>query len=125
MKAVKEMTIQGVKFTDDDVVNPDDFASYLTGTNPHNMHPFILHDHGFTICVVLASNLQDALDEAVDNDKLDSFLINEEDYAAYGIDSDNPTCAFLGNAGEPFDVDFISVIELPMPEFSLCKLLQE
>jgi len=125
MKTVNESTIQGIKFTDEDVVNPDDFASYSTGSNPYNMHPFILHNHGFTICIVLASNLQDALDEAVDNNKLDSFLIDEADYADYAMDSDNPTCAFLGNAGEPFDIDCISYIELPMPEFSLCRLLEE
>jgi hypothetical protein len=118
-------TKQGLKFSDDDVVNPNDFADYSTGSNPHNMHPFILHDHGFPICVVLASNLQDALDEAVDNNKLDSFQILEEDFADYDIESENPTCAFLGNASEPFDIDCISVVELEMPEFSLCKLLND
>ena len=114
----------GIKFTDADVVNPDEFADYTHGSNPHNMRPWVIHDHGFVLCVVLASNLQDALDEAVDNDKLDAFLIDSEDYKEYGVDGDDPTRAFLGNASEPFDIEALDYIKLQMPRFSLCKLLK-
>ena len=106
-----------------DVVNPEEFAKYTTGANPHNMHPFVLHDDEFILCVVLASNLQDALDAAADNNKLDIYLIVEEDYDNYGLHKDDPFCTFLGNAGEPFDIESISCEEIPMPSFSLCGLL--
>ena len=112
-------TYRNITFEDNDVVELDDWIP-ANEYNPHNVRPWLLHDHGFTLCIVFASSLQDALDIAVDNNKLDSFRIEAEDYEDYNIESDNPTCSFLGNAGEPFDIDCISYLELPNPKRSFC-----
>jgi hypothetical protein len=109
-----EASYKEIKFTDADVVDLDDWipdGEY----NPHRVRPWLLHDHGFVLAVVFADCLQDALDAAVDADKLDRYLIAEEDYEEYGVMGDNPTCCFLGNAGEPFDIESLEVVELPNP----------
>ena len=46
--------------------------------NPHNIRLWLLHDHGFTVCAVFATSLQDALDIAVDENKMDRYLIDED-----------------------------------------------
>lgn len=139
-----------ISFTDKDVVNFDDFIA--DGEyNPHNVRPWLLHDHGTVIAVVFASSLQDALDEAADNDKLDHLMIDPSDrndrdfYMVVGIgdqggiyDPDNPEyidkagnkywwrrdCdpAFLGNASEPFDIESLDAVELPNPPRSFVAL---
>jgi hypothetical protein len=103
---------QGIKFSDSDIANPDEWIPHGE-YNPHNIRPWLLHDHGFTVAVAFASNVQEALDAAVDADKLDSFLIDKADYADYGIETDSPSCAFLGNAGEPFDIEALEALEMP------------
>ena len=102
-------------FTDDDIVEPDEFipdGEY----NPHDIHPWLLHDHGFTVCVVFASNLQDALDTAVDNGKMDRYLVSDEDMKDY---DDPDELAYLGNASEPFDIDTLGYVELSNPKGSI------
>ena len=116
-----EATYQEIKFTDSDVANPDDFIP-AGEYNPHNVRPFLLHDHGFTVAVVFADCLQDALDIAVDEGKMDRFLIAEADYEEYDVRGDNPTCALLGNASEPFDIEGLDAIELPIPARSFVAL---
>jgi len=108
-----------------------------------------LHDHGFALAVVFASNVQDAFDTAVDENKLDQFKIHLEnederdDYMtsnppemAEGFDPECPEYvapdgtkywwkiepAFLGNASEPFDIDSVGVMELPNPPMSWVAL---
>lgn len=139
---------QGVSFTDADVVDVGDFIP-RGEYNPHNVRPWLLHDHGFALCVVFANCLQDALDEAVDAGKLDRFQIHPEDPSerddymtsdvaqmAAGFDADRPEFrddagvaywwkvepTFLGNAGEPFDIESLDAIELPIPPHSFCAL---
>lgn len=136
-------TYEGIKFSDADVVNPDDFIP-AGEFNPHNVVPWLLHDHGFVLAVVFASNLQDAIDEAVDADKLDRYLLDrndrstQDDYMAVTEDGSGfpvyreenlllmldwkEGISFLGNAGEPFDIEGLSAIELPNPKFSFCAL---
>ena len=92
-------------------------------SNPHNVRPWLLHDHGFALAVVFADCLQDALDIAVDNDKLDRYLIDKADYGDYEVETDSPRCAFLGNAGEPFDIDALGYVEL-QPYLSFAALWQ-
>jgi len=109
-----EMTIEianGIKFSDEDVVNFDAFIPEGE-FNPHNVHPWVLHDHGFVVAVVFAGNLQDALDKAVDANKMDRFLIKEKDFGDYPDDQGVTT---LGNAGEPFDIENLDYIELTNP----------
>jgi hypothetical protein len=103
---------QQIKFSDSDIVDLDAWIPHGE-FNPHNVRPFLFHDHGFTVAVVFASNMQEALDAAVDGDKLDRFLIPKEDYADYGVETDSPSCAFLGNAGEAFDIEALEALELP------------
>ena len=151
MKAT--FSTQGYEFTfdDSDVVNPDDFIP-AGDYNPHNIHPFLLHDHGFTVAVVFASNLQDALDTAVDEDRMDRYLIDlkddnqRSDYLtddvtemAAGFDANCPEYtdangkqswwrtepSFLGNASEPFDIESLGVVELPNPKKSFCSQFME
>jgi hypothetical protein len=141
-----------ITFSDEDVVNKDDFipeGEY----NPHKVHPWLIHDHGFTVCVVFAATLQDALDEAVDSDKLDHLMIDpndpsdREDYLVKDVVTPgyDPKCpewvdpatgdkywwqegrepAFLGNASEPFDIETLDYIELPNPKFSFCALFNQ
>jgi hypothetical protein len=104
-------------FTDDDVCNPDD-AIYAGDYNPHNKRLWLLHDHGFTICVVWADSLQDALDEAVDCNKMDRFRVMEENKSDYDCES----LSYLGNASEPFDIETLGYVEIAPPKFSLSAL---
>jgi hypothetical protein len=108
-----------ITFTDADVVNKDGFIP-AGEYNPHNVRPFLLHDHGFTVAVVFADSLQDALDEAADAGKLDSFQVADDDLADYGPDEEGITR--LGNASEPFDVEALDAVELPNPPFSFVAL---
>ena len=107
-----------IKFTDADVANPDD-AEWEVG-NRYNK-PWLLHDHGFCICVVWARNEQDALDNAVDANKLDNYKIADEDREQY----DEMRLNFLGNASEPFDIETLEMVELPLPKMSFCALFNE
>jgi hypothetical protein len=116
------ITINNLDFTlsDADVANPSDYIP-AGEYNPHNVRPFLIHAHGFPVAIVFASCLQDAFDEAVDNDKLDQFLVADQDLPDYGDEEEG--IARLGNAGEPFDIQTLDAIELPNPPFSFCALL--
>jgi len=135
-------TYREITFSDADVVNADDFIP-KGEFNPHNVRPWLLHDHGFTLAVVFADSLQDAIDEAVDNDKLDRYQLDpndehvREDYMhevesgqGMKVEKDGATVwldwndevAFLGNASEPFDIEGLDAIELPNPPFSFVAL---
>lgn len=110
---------QQIGFSDADVVNPGDFIP-AGDYNPHKVRPWLLHDHGFTLAVVFADCLQDALDIAADAGKLDRFQVDESEMADYGPDEDG--LAHLGNAGEPFDIEALGALELPNPPFSFVAL---
>jgi hypothetical protein len=140
-----------LSFTDEDVIDMDSL-SFEGDYDPHRRQLWLIHDHGFTICVVEADSLQDALDEAVDNGKMDRFQIHPEDESdrsdymtsdvsemAAGFDPERPEYvdedgvkywwstepAFLGNASEPFDIDTICYVALPLPKRSVTKLFGE
>lgn len=133
-----------LSFVDADVVDLDDI-NYEGEYNPHNQSMWLMHDHGSTLCVVMASNLQDALDAAVDNDKLDHYQIDAEDSSdlgdyfttnVAGQDPDSPDYvddegvkywysmepAFLGNASEAFDIESVGYVNFPLPKRSLAAL---
>lgn len=107
---MSESIYKEIKFTDADIVNYDDFIA-KGEYNPHNVRPFLLHDHGFVVAVVFADCLQDALDAAADADKLDRYLVSGDDYHEEIEDS----YTYLGNASEPFDIEGLDAIELPIP----------
>jgi hypothetical protein len=102
------------QFDDTDVVNPDN-CIFAGEYNPHNVRPWLLHDHGLAIAIVFADCLQDALDEAVDADKMDRYLIGPEDQRDYPAEE---RISYLGNAGEPFDIESLGVVELANPKRS-------
>jgi hypothetical protein len=115
-----------IQFSDADVVNPDDFipdGEY----NPHNVRPFLVHDAGFPVGIVFASSLDEALDILADEGKLEAWELNPDDTydnVTYGLDTEEPTCAFLGNDGKPFDIEALNVVCLPNPPFSFVALFQ-
>ena len=63
---------------------------------------------------VVANNEQDACDEAVDRGLLNSMMMDDETHAEY-LENDWDV-TYLGNAGEPFNTDYLSlrlVLESP------------
>ena len=106
MSKYKEIT-----FFDEDVINDHEFGKYSV--------PWLLHDHGVAICIVFAYTLQDALDIAVDADKLVRYLIAPEDLKDY---VEEQGISYLGNDGLPFDLEGLGIEELPNPKFSFCTL---
>ena len=117
----KYATVQNIKFCDNDVVNPDDYEA--------GAKLFIFHEASYCIGVVIAEyptfHLQDALDMMADEDKFDNYLIHIEDHNDYGVNTDEPTCSFLGNASEPFDMKNIECVEAKCPMFSLVALFSD
>lgn len=137
-------TFKGITFSDSDVVQRSESYTPPNVYNP-GIRPFLLHDHGFVLAVVIARSTQDAVDDAVDEGKLDRFQLDPNDkshQANYMEPVTNPGkenpgflidgtfydwkdgVSFLGSAGEPFDIEGLEVVELPNPKFSLCALLQ-
>lgn len=110
-----------ITFSDHDVVNPDD---YFMNVGCGDYKPYLIHDHGFTLAIVFALCEQDALDIAADEGRLDSFKIDEEE-----LQKDyEPECkgvTFLGNTGEPYDIQTLGMIELPNPKFSFCAIFNK
>lgn len=112
-------TTNQIKWSDEDVVNVRDFIP-AGEYNPHNVRPWLLHDHGFTVAVVFADCLQDALDIAVDEDKMDRFLVQESDMGMFlGDYTDAEGISYLGNASEPFDIEGLGIVELDNPKADL------
>ncbi len=115
-------------YDDADVVNPDDYIPQGE-FNPHNVRPWLIHNEYGTLAIVYADNEQDALDEAVDADKLDSCLIPEEELVVneHGEDvadhGDGEVASRLGNAGEPFDLTYIGMVPLPNQQYGVATPL--
>ena len=80
--------VNGLEFSfcDEDIANPDDMVAQ-DEYNPHGVRGWLLHDHGFTVCVVFADSLQDAIDEAVDCGKMDRYLIDDASIMDYLTDN--------------------------------------
>jgi len=112
-----------MQFDDTDVVEPSAFIP-AGESNPHNVRPWLLHDAGFTVAVVFASSLQDAIDGAVDAGKMDRYQIQEADMADYEGEDDE-RISYLGNASEPFDIEGLGALELPNPAYSFAAMFME
>lgn len=115
----------------DDFVNPELFE-------PHNekQKAWVFLDGGFTIAIVFAEYPafceQDALDAAVDSGKLDRFRITAEELSEYetgervDVSNRNPEgypeydehVAYLGNAGEPHDIESLYMWTVPASTFA-------
>lgn len=108
------MEINGVTVTEKDVINPD--AWVPEGQyNPHRVRPWLI-TNSFSNCgcqvigIVFATCEGDALDEAVNENRMDHLQLKEEE-------ADDETIR-LGNAGEPFDIEGVHIEELPNPKAS-------
>jgi hypothetical protein len=101
-------------FTDEDVCNPDDWIP-AGEYNPHNVRPWLLHDHGTTLAVVFADCEQDAIDEAVDHGRLKRYSLDEDELKDY---NDEEGISFLGNHGEAHDIESLGILQLPNPRAS-------
>lgn len=85
------------------------------------------HDAGYILAIVFSEYpaycFQDALDTAIDADKLDRFQVTQEELTDYetGTDSEGypeyHSIAFLGNASEPFNIESLDCLELPAEIF--------
>lgn len=84
--------------------------------NPHNVRPWIISAEFGPVAIVFASNEQEAFDVAVDNHKLDSYL----------VECNGPDCEHLmaGNASECFDQTYLRIKELRNPAYSFIALLR-
>jgi hypothetical protein len=109
-----EYEYEGQKLTDDLVINPDNFIP-AGAFNPRNVRPWLIEGVYGPVAIVFADCEQDALDEAVDQDMLDGYLIEAKDLEEAEKDE---TVTYLGNASEPFDISEIHIRELPNPRFS-------
>lgn len=92
--------------------------------NPHNVRAWLIgHVYG-AVCLIWASCEQDALDEAVDLNQMDCFLVPAEDLS--GTDEDYDNYAPLGNASELFDLSDMWMAEadfqLPRDSHLVVKL---
>jgi hypothetical protein len=88
------------------IVDPEWFE-FDRGYNPHNMRPFIVGAEFGALAIVWAEHEQEALDAAVDGDKMDGYIIDnpdEEDYEDH--------CS-AGNASELIHDDYLWIIEFP------------
>lgn len=101
---------------DELVVNPGDFDSWN--------HLYLIHNEYGSLALVFANCESDALDEATDNGNLKSHKVFESDLSEM-TEEEKEDLLYCGNASEPYDQANLGMIEIPVPKFSLCKLLQE
>ena len=111
-------TLNGISFTDADVVNPEDFVP-AGESNLYNIHGYLLYDHGLARAVVFAGCISHALDIAADAGKMEGFRVSKEDMGDY---PNERGLSFLGNDCEPFDIELLSIEELVNPRFSFVAL---
>ena len=111
MNATINVGICEFTISDNDIVNIDDVLYEDDRWKRPDSGLWVFHDHGSVLCAVFADNLQEALDAAADSGKLDRYLITDADAADYpSLNTDDEDgITRLGNAGEPFDIETLSV----------------
>ena len=102
----------GLRLSDDDIVNPSDREHY-------NGQLWIVTDHGFVVGAAFADCEGDALDEIADSGKLSAWLIHEEDREDYQDDSG---LVYLGNHCHAYDLETIKIYKLIVPELTVCEM---
>jgi hypothetical protein len=109
-----------ISFSDDDIIESDE-CIYKDDYNPHNVRPWLAHDHGFVYGIVFASCEQDALDTLADEGRLDAWQVDlKTQWQEFGDTEEEAEerMTYLGNASEPFDIETLSLEELPIIKFS-------
>lgn len=92
------------------------------GFNPHSVRLWVIGNEFGALCAVWADCEQDALDEAVDANFLDSLQVDEAEFAQMPEDEQDEF-ARLGNAGEPFDLSNVWIQTVRLSEKEDCQLL--
>lgn len=109
-----------VELSDEDILCND--VTLPWDFNPHNTRLYVIGNEFGALCAVWANHEQDALDTAVNENKLDSMMVSEEDYDAMDED-EREGCASLGNAGEPFNLDHAWIQQVRLDPTHDCRLL--
>lgn len=111
-----ETTWNRMKFSDEDIVNLDDWipeGEY----NPHKVRPFLISGIYGVCAVVFADCVSSALDIAADGDKLRGYLVSDEDMAEKN-EEEREGLAYLGNYGDPYNINDLVIVDLPNPHYS-------
>lgn len=115
----REIELENESILTNDVVLPWE-------NHPHGMRLWVIGNEYGAVCAVWANHEQDALDEMVDSDLGQAFLIDEKDYEVMSQDEQDE-CARLGNAGEPCNLDYawIQPVDLAkLPPETLCRFAE-
>lgn len=99
ISGLKSAELEQERILANNVIFPHDF-------NPHNVKLWVIGNEYGSLCAVWADCEQDALDIAVDAGLLDGLAIDEKDATE--------ETARLGNAGEPFDLDYAWIQVAPI-----------
>lgn len=107
MKIEKDGKLKHQYSFDDVTVKPERFllndVNWPWESHPHGMKAYLWHDgQGYNGAVVWASHDQDAIDELVDSDLLDIYLVDDKDVSDEAEERGEYLRA--GNASEPFAI---------------------
>lgn len=103
------------KFSDGDLINHGDID--------YHDNIYLIHEHGQVICLVYADDDSEALDIAADEDKLEAYRVDPDDYEDNEFNKENFTS--LGNDCCIYDIESIEIIQLPKLELSYVATLKE
>jgi hypothetical protein len=70
---------------------------------------YLIHNEYGLVCISYANHEQEALDNAVNEDLMDSFLMSSEDYAEYEAKGWDDSYILLGNASEAFWSEYMGI----------------
>ena len=112
-----------IELEDERILTND--VTFQNEYNPHNVQLWVIGNEYGALCAVWGDCEQDALDEAIDNDLLNSFLVDDEDIEPE-LEEDG-FYAYLGNAGEHADLTncWMEAIELNKQKIELIIKLAE
>lgn len=104
-------------FCDSDVVNRDEWA---IGSSKGNA--YLIHDHGFTVAVVIADSVDDAIGYAVDAGKMTRWEVSDDqqvsDYTDADFDSGRLEFIGTGTNRKVYDLEGMSVVVFGLPKVS-------
>lgn len=109
-RPANEIELEDSEILCNNVILPEEF-------NPHNVRLFVIGNEFGPLFAVWAEHEQEALDEGVDSNKMDSFAVAPED------DTEENEHAHLGNASEPFDLTYCWIQQVDLSPASNWKLL--
>ena len=82
--------------------------------NPHRVRAWLIHNEVHFSFIAIGEHEQEAIDNCVDSNLWDSFMMSSEDYAEYESKQWDDSYILAGNASEPFWAEhlYIEAIEL-------------